>query len=53
MIVPPRDLDTAAEMPRLVDALLRAGIGPEPIRKALGANYLRVMETIAPATGGG
>jgi membrane dipeptidase len=54
MIVPPPDLATAADLPQLVDALLRAGIGPDRTRKVLGANYLRVMAGGAPEpTGAG
>jgi membrane dipeptidase len=52
MIIPPRDLATIAALPRLVDAMLQAGIGPERTRKVLGANFLRVMDASRP-TGAG
>ena len=48
MIVTPRDMPTASELPVLVDHMLRRG-WPEPrIAKVLGANYLRVMEAVRP-----
>jgi microsomal dipeptidase-like Zn-dependent dipeptidase len=32
-----------SELPALTDALLRAGLTPEQIRKVMGANMLRVL----------
>jgi membrane dipeptidase len=48
MIVTPRDMATAAELPVLVDQMLTRGWPEDRIRKVLGANYLQVMETIRP-----
>ena len=45
-IVPPRDLRSPLELPRLVDRLLRAGLGERAIRKILGRNFLRVVEQV-------
>jgi membrane dipeptidase len=45
-IVPPRDLPTPLELPRLVDGMLRAGFGPERVQKILGGNFLRVVEAL-------
>ncbi len=42
-ILPPRDMPTCLELPRLVDAMLRRGFGTERIRKILGGNFLRVV----------
>ncbi len=42
-IVPPRDLATVAELPRLVDALLRKGLSDVAIKKLLGGNFLRAL----------
>lgn len=47
-IVPPRDLPTVLELPRLVQRMLEAGHGPERVRKILGANYLRVVRALRP-----
>jgi membrane dipeptidase len=46
LIVPPRDLPTVLELPRLVQRLLDHGLDGGRIRKALGANYLRVVEAV-------
>ncbi len=43
-ILPPRDLRSPLELPRLVEHLLRAGLGERAIRKILGQNFLRVVE---------
>jgi membrane dipeptidase len=48
MIVTPRDMPTAAELPVLVDHLLRRSWPEGRIAKVLGANYLRVMSTARP-----
>lgn len=45
-IVPPRDLPTPLELPRLVDGMLRRGWSHERIRKILGGNFLRTVETL-------
>lgn len=42
-IVTPHDMPTCLELPRLVDALLRRGLGPQTIQKLLGQNFLRVL----------
>jgi membrane dipeptidase len=46
LIVPPRDVPTVLELPRIVQAMLDHGFGPELVGKVLGANYLRVVETV-------
>jgi len=45
-ISPPVDLRTCLELPRLVEILLRRGFSPDAIRKILGGNFLRVVETL-------
>jgi len=45
-IVPPRDMPTCLELPRLTDAMLRRGWSPERVRKVLGGNFLRVVEAL-------
>jgi membrane dipeptidase len=45
-ILPPRDMPTCLELPRLVDLLLRRGMKTDSIRKILGQNFLRVVETL-------
>ncbi|MGH8998334.1 MAG: dipeptidase, partial [Acidimicrobiia bacterium] len=50
MIVTPRDMPTASELPVLVGAMLERGWAPERVRKVVGANYLRVMEAVRPGT---
>ncbi|MCA9600422.1 MAG: membrane dipeptidase [Myxococcales bacterium] len=42
-IVTPRDMPTAVESPRLVDAMLRRGWSDTRIRKILGGNVLRAV----------
>ena len=42
-ICTPRDMPTCAELPLLVEALLKDGIDPDTIRKILGQNFLRVV----------
>ncbi|MEZ4365879.1 MAG: membrane dipeptidase [Kofleriaceae bacterium] len=42
-IVPPVDLATCLELPRLVDRLLRRGLAPASIQKILGGNFLRSL----------
>lgn len=48
MIVTPRDMPTAAELPVVVDHMLGRGWPEARIVKVLGANYLRVMEAVRP-----
>lgn len=47
-IVPPTDLRSVLELPRLVDLMLARGFGPELIQKILGKNFLRVLGAIRP-----
>ncbi|CAN5901895.1 dipeptidase [soil metagenome] len=45
-IVPPRDVPTCLELPRIVDALLRRGATPEQVRSIFGGSYLRSLELL-------
>lgn len=45
-IVPPRDMPTCLELPRVVEPMLRRGWSEERIRKILGGNFLRVVEAL-------
>jgi membrane dipeptidase len=45
-IVPPRDMPTCLELPRLVELMLRRGWRPERIQKILGGNFLRVVQAL-------
>lgn len=45
-IVPPRDLPTCLELPRVVDEMLRRGWTPERVRKVLAGNALRTIEAL-------
>jgi len=45
-IVPPRDMPTCLELPRLVDDMLRRGWAPDRVRKVLGGNALRTIEAL-------
>jgi membrane dipeptidase len=45
-ISPPRDLPTCLELPRLVDRMLARGWSDERVRKILGGNFLRVVESV-------
>lgn len=47
-IVPPRDLASISELPRLAELMLGRGFGPETIRKVLGLNFLRVLGEVRP-----
>ncbi len=47
-IVPPTDMPTCSEFPRLVDAMLRRGWSDERIGKILGGNFLRVLGHLRP-----
>ena len=42
-MVPPRDMATCLELPRLVDLMLKRGWPSERIRKILGQNFLRAL----------
>jgi membrane dipeptidase len=45
-ITPPADIPTCLELPRLTEAMLRRGWPDERVRKVLGGNFLRVVETL-------
>ena len=45
-IVPPRDLRSPLELPRLVDHMLRRGWAETRIRKILGGNFLRTVAAV-------
>jgi membrane dipeptidase len=45
-IVTPRDMPTCLELPRLVDEMLKRKMSERVIRKILGGNFLRVVETL-------
>ncbi|HUQ63489.1 MAG TPA: membrane dipeptidase [Acidimicrobiales bacterium] len=49
LIVPPVDLRTVSDFPLLVQLMLDRGLSPSTVQKALGANYLRVVEQVRPA----
>ncbi len=50
-IIPPRDMPTPLELPRLVDGMLRRSWSPERIGKILGGNFLRTVAALARLTG--
>lgn len=45
-IVPPVDMQTCLELPRLVELLLQRGMRGETIRKILGASFLRALSLL-------
>jgi membrane dipeptidase len=45
-IVTPRDMRTCLELPRLTHAMLARGFSEARVKKVLGANFLRVVETV-------
>ncbi|HET9931861.1 MAG TPA: membrane dipeptidase [Polyangiaceae bacterium] len=47
-IVPPRNLTSILELPRLVELMLGRGFGSDVIRKVLGQNFLRVLAQVRP-----
>jgi membrane dipeptidase len=48
MIVPPRDMPTCLELPRLVQLMLDRGWTSDRIRKILGDNFLRTLAQLRP-----
>jgi membrane dipeptidase len=51
-ILPPRDLADVTLLPRLVDALLRAGMDAGLVARVLGANALAVIGAVRPGAPG-
>lgn len=49
-ILPPRDLSTCLELPRLVAIMLERGWSPDRVRKVLGANFLSSLGRLRPGT---
>ena len=47
-IVPPRDLRSVLELPRLVQLMLDRGFSTELVQKILGKNFLRVLGAVRP-----
>ncbi len=47
-IVPPRDLRSVLQLPRLVELMLRRGFSAPRIQKILGGNFLRVLAEVRP-----
>jgi membrane dipeptidase len=45
-ILPPRDLATCLDLPRLAELMLRRGFSPERTAKILGGNFLRVVAAL-------
>jgi membrane dipeptidase len=45
-IIPPRDMPTCLELPRLVAALSKRGLTDSAIQKILGLNFLRVVREV-------
>lgn len=50
LITTPRDMPTAADLPVLLAGMRARGWSDERVRKVAGANYLRVVEEIRPAS---
>lgn len=48
MIVPPRDMPTCLELPRLVQLMLDRKWSPERIQKTLGGNFLASLARLRP-----
>ena len=46
MIVPPTDMPSCLELPKLVQIMLDRGFSPERIQKILGGNFLRVVSAL-------
>jgi membrane dipeptidase len=53
LIVPPADMRTCVELPRLVQAMLDHGFSEDLIRNVLGANFLRALERLRPVRSAG
>jgi membrane dipeptidase len=51
MILPPRDLPTCLELPRLVQIMLDRGWPHERVRGVLGGNYLRALGALRGTPG--
>jgi membrane dipeptidase len=49
MIVPPRDLPTCLELPRLVQIMLDRGWAEDRVRRVLGGNFLRALGALRPS----
>lgn len=49
-IVPPRDLRSIDELPRLVELMLRRGLDERDIRKVLGESFLRALTLLRGET---
>lgn len=47
-IIPPTDLRSVLELPRLVEHMLARGFSERQIRKVLGENFLRVLADVRP-----
>ena len=45
-IVPPADLRTVSELPRLVQLMLQRGLHDDAIRKIMGGSFLRVLRAL-------
>jgi len=45
-IVPPRDLRTVRELPRLAELMLRRGMRESDVQKVLGASFLRALSLL-------
>jgi membrane dipeptidase len=42
----PEGMDSAADLPKITQALLNRGYKPEDVKKILGGNLLRVMAEV-------
>jgi membrane dipeptidase len=51
MIIPPADMRTCLEVPRLVQAMLDRNFSADLIRNILGANFLRAFQRLRPGAG--
>jgi membrane dipeptidase len=45
-IMPPRDLSSVLDFPRLVELMLKRGFSHDLVRKILGQNFLRVLSAV-------
>jgi membrane dipeptidase len=48
MVIPPRDMPTCLELPRLVEIMLARRWSPDRVRKVLGGNFLRALASLRP-----